>query len=71
MKVAPAAPELLLIYDDARAGLVLGNTPRKVRQFVRDGHLEGRQLPDGRLIITREALIRFIQNLPAWDGDKR
>jgi hypothetical protein len=71
MNFPPAAPEPLLIYDEDRASRVLGESRRKVRQFVRDGHIEGRQLPDGRLIITREALIQFIQNLPTWGGYKR
>ena len=77
MTFSTAGSEPRLIYDEAAAGRVIDpegsdrQRRRQIRQYVRDGLLDGRQLPDGRLVITREAIITFIANLPAWGGGKR
>lgn len=62
-----AASEPPLLYDVPAAGRVLQQSDRKVRQLIARGHLAARRLPGGRVVIPRESLIEFVQNLPAWE----
>jgi excisionase family DNA binding protein len=57
-------PQEPLAFDVPTVARVIARSDRKVRELIADGHLPARRLPGGRVVILRDDLLAFLQNLP-------
>jgi predicted site-specific integrase-resolvase len=53
-----------LVYDEATISRVFRARRAKIREWMAEGYLPARRLPDGRVVVLREELLEMLRNLP-------
>lgn len=63
MTQPPATPELFVL-NEAQLQRVFRRPRAKIREWLLNGYLPARWLPDGRPVVLHEELLDMLRNLP-------